>query len=110
MRFPSSPGYGGKSRPSASRPSLTQWTVLAMDNVPSFDQEPILPAVRFDTALRAEEEDVRPAPRKESVGHDACDLIDRGFELTRLGDLEVVDVQNAVAIVGDESLTPFGLA
>src|SRR5438876_10506657 len=30
MRLPSSPGYGGKSSPSASRPSLMQWTVRAM--------------------------------------------------------------------------------
>src|SRR2546426_12543846 len=30
MRLPSSPGYGGKSRPSASRPSLTQWIMRAI--------------------------------------------------------------------------------
>src|SRR6185503_2727571 len=30
MRLPSSPGYGGKSRPSASRPSFTQFTMRAM--------------------------------------------------------------------------------
>src|SRR6266550_3948112 len=28
--FPSSPGYGGKSRPSASRPSLTHLTILGI--------------------------------------------------------------------------------
>src|ERR1700687_6155589 len=31
MRLPSSPGYVGKSRPSASRPSLTQFTMRAID-------------------------------------------------------------------------------
>src|SRR6266550_4367228 len=31
MRFPSSPGYGGKSRPSASRPSLMHWIMRAID-------------------------------------------------------------------------------
>src|SRR5262245_18932089 len=30
MRLPSSPGYGGKSSPSASRPSLMHFTILAM--------------------------------------------------------------------------------
>src|SRR5947207_8519585 len=30
IRLPSSPGYGGKLRPSASRPSLTHFTIRAM--------------------------------------------------------------------------------
>jgi hypothetical protein len=30
IRLPSSPGYGGKSSPSASRSSLTHLTILAM--------------------------------------------------------------------------------
>src|SRR5438477_10118995 len=30
MRLPSSPGYGGKSRPSASRPSLMHWIMRAI--------------------------------------------------------------------------------
>src|SRR5207248_570347 len=33
MRLPSSPGYGGKSRPSASRPSLTHFTIRAIDRL-----------------------------------------------------------------------------
>src|SRR6476661_10480814 len=30
MRLPSSPGYGGKSSPSASRPNFTHFTILAI--------------------------------------------------------------------------------
>src|SRR5688572_484217 len=30
MRWPSSPGYGGRARPSASRPSFTQFTIRAI--------------------------------------------------------------------------------
>src|SRR5262245_1291934 len=30
MRLPSAPGYGGNSMPSASRPSLTHFTILAI--------------------------------------------------------------------------------
>src|SRR5205085_5052421 len=30
MRWPSSPGKGGRSRPGMSRPNLTQWTIRAM--------------------------------------------------------------------------------
>ncbi len=33
MRCPSSPGYGGRSRPSASRPSFTQWTIRAISHL-----------------------------------------------------------------------------
>src|SRR5215471_4258842 len=34
MRLPSSPGYGGKSSPSASRPSFTHFTIRAMTSIP----------------------------------------------------------------------------
>src|ERR1700682_5021649 len=38
MRLPSAPGYGGKSRPSASRPSFTHFTVLSMAELYSLEK------------------------------------------------------------------------
>src|SRR5438105_3710089 len=38
MRLPSAPGYGGNSSPSASRPSLTHFTVLAIGELYSLEK------------------------------------------------------------------------
>src|SRR5688500_4257695 len=38
LRLPSAPGYGGKSSPSASRPSFTHFTILAMGKLYSLEE------------------------------------------------------------------------
>src|SRR5688572_26435800 len=39
MRLPSAPGYGGNSRPSASRPSFTHFTVRGIAKLYSFEKD-----------------------------------------------------------------------
>src|SRR5262245_48089903 len=56
MRLPRSPGYGGRSRPGASRFRTTHWTLRATGNTPLIEQRSIrqLGQQRLDRSWQAD--------------------------------------------------------
>src|SRR3954462_13687970 len=87
IRLPSSPGYGGNSRPSASRPSLTHFTIRAIDGLYAL-QEHLRPAppVVERLALRRQRRHFRrsealleePVRRVRGHGEDLAQLLRLG--------------------------------
>src|SRR5690606_3037326 len=57
-----------------------------------------------------DDHDVRAAPGEQADAHHPGNLVDGGFHALRIGDPEIVDVQDDVAIVGGGALPPYRLA
>jgi len=55
---------------------------------------------RVDAAVARDDEDVGGTPGEQADGHDAGQLVDLGLQRRRIEDLEVVDVEDQVAVVG----------
>src|SRR5437868_15264883 len=62
-----------------------------------------------DAALRALQHDVRAAPREESDGDHAGDLVELGFEAHGVADRKSADIEDDVAVVGGEAAAPHRL-
>src|SRR3977135_3970697 len=60
----------------------------------------------LDAERGADQQYVCRARREQSDGHHARDLVELTLERDRISDAEIVDVEDVVAAVGDESLAP----
>ena len=58
----------------------------------------------------ADEEDIGRPMRKNAVADNASNIVDHGFEFERVGDAESVNIEDDIAVVGDHSLPPDGIA
>ena len=65
---------------------------------------------RSDTVGRAKQQQVGRAYCKQAVGDDAGNLVDLSFQTLGIGDCQALDVENKVAIVGDEVFAEDGRA
>lgn len=65
---------------------------------------------RFHPAGRSQQKHIRPAQGKQTVGHHAHDVVQLRFQLDRLGNLQVVDVEDDVAVVGDKTVAVHRIA
>src|SRR5690242_5037546 len=60
--------------------------------------------------IGAHEDHVGAAAGEQPVGHGAGDVVDLRFQLGRIEDSEVLDVENDVAVVRDEMLAQLGMS
>src|SRR5690606_16197039 len=60
--------------------------------------------------LAADDDDVRAALREQPDADHARDLVDGRFHRRRVADLQAMDVQDPVAVVGGDPLAPHGLS
>ena len=58
----------------------------------------------------ADEEDIGRPMREDAVADDASHIVDHGFEFERVGDGESVNIEDDISVVGDHTLTPYGIA
>src|SRR5205085_11843727 len=101
MRLPSSPGYGGNCRPSASRPSLTHFTIRAIGRLYALQKDlRTAPPVVERLALRRQRVDV---PGTEALLEEpVCGVRSEREELAqleRLGTL-LAGEQQPLAVAG----------
>src|SRR5207237_3614807 len=59
---------------------------------------------RLHARVGADQDHVRAAAREDAVRHRARDLIDPGLQISRIEDPQVLDIEEDVAVVGDEVL------
>src|SRR3984893_3848384 len=112
-RSPTSRMYAGKSRPGTLR--LVMRDILSR-SAPTRRPGPPRERARRRATVRSElvrvespdagvgpdKDDVGAAIGEQSVGDDADDVVDLRFELDRIHDPHVLDVEDDVAVVGDE--------
>src|SRR2546423_252284 len=70
----------------------------------------LLPGDRSHAGLGPEQEHIRAAPREQSIGNDASDIVDRRFHLDRIEDREPPHVEDDVAVVRGKAFAQLGLA
>src|SRR6185437_14397626 len=63
-----------------------------------------------DAGRRPDQDDIGTADGEQAVGHDADDVVDARLELGRIQDAQIGDVEDHVAVVGDEACTQLGVS
>src|SRR6202521_72855 len=110
---PTSRMYAGKSRPGTLR--LVMRDILSR-SVPTRRPGPsreragrratvrseLVRVERPDAGVGPDQNDVGAAIGEQTIGDDADDVVDLRFELDRIQDAHVLDVEDDVAVVGDE--------
>src|SRR6266403_462278 len=112
-RSPTSRMYAGRSRPGTLR--LVMRDILSRSVAtrrPGLSNErnrrgatvrsELVRVERPDAGVGPDKNDVGAAIGEQAVGDDADDVVDLRFELDRIHDAHVLDVEDDVAIVGDE--------
>src|ERR1700680_4730961 len=68
------------------------------------------PSDEFDAARRTDDQQIGGARGKQSDRDHPGDLIDARLHRHRIGDRQIMNVENVVAVVGGDPLTPHGSA
>src|ERR1700694_5160578 len=105
---PTSRMYAGKSRPGTLRlvmPIFYPIGAHAGDRARSSERtvrSELVRVERRDAGVGPDQNDVGAAIGEQTVGDDADDVVDLHFELRRIQDAHVLDVEDDVAVIGDE--------
>src|ERR1022692_347310 len=103
-RLPTSRVAASRSRPGTLRlvmPIFYPHPVLRRD---TGGRSELVRVQRSDTAIGAYQNDVGAAIGEQAIGDDTDDVVDLRLERHRIEDSHVLDVENDVAVVGDEVL------
>ena len=68
------------------------------------------PGITTNRKCEYDTREAETAAREEAVGHDPCDVVQAFLERHGIKDLESVDVQDDIAVVGLKALAQDGLA
>src|SRR5215472_13329151 len=69
---------------------------------------PCSTSASLDALCGADQQLIRGPLREQAHGHHSGDLVELTLEGHRIGDGQAVDVENLVAVIGDEALAPHG--
>src|SRR2546421_2523960 len=112
-RSPTSRMYAGRSRPGTLRlvmRDILSRSVATRRRGPSSERNrrgatvrsELVRVERPDAGVGPDKNDVGAAIGEQAVGNDADDVVDLRFELDRIHDAHVLDIEDDVAIVGNE--------
>src|SRR6516162_6767250 len=67
-------------------------------------------STRLDSLWGSDQQHIGAAYCEQSDSHDAANLVELALQSHRIGDHQPVDIEDVIAVVGDEPLAPHGTA